>query len=217
MAKIFVRLFLLTMVVITIHCNLTPLNNPKSPNIYYTLNDKPTAVFPQYYDIPVYIDKNFTKDEDQQIHQALVNWNYALNGYTEYRVESYNFDLDIDVIKYIERTKNGLVILKIDQYNTILAKLKMTTSVLAFVPVIGSNYVYIITDRVYSNKCDLQSITMHEIGHTQGAVHRVEDRQNLMFPNANGVQCVDKETTTQIAELHNYDILHMNYCFRDKE
>jgi len=209
----------LSLILILIACATSTTSNLSSVN--YTLHTRPPSSDTNNH-IPVYIDKLFSTAEASIISNALKAWNYTLNGYKYYYIADLQFDMDYQILQNVMNTGNGLIILRINSDNEIIDRKSFTNDVIAFVPEIGANYIYIIEDRmtkiqgVPAENINYQNVMMHEIGHTQGAMHITNDKYNLMYPVTTDMVCVDYKTAKQVAEYHGYDLNHMNYCYYSK-
>lgn len=165
--------------------------------------------------IPVWVDRNFTWNEDQDISKALDEWNWTLNGYARFKVESWTLDKkDLEGVNAeIAKTMRGLVI-----HRTLVgAPEEMETDplqegVLGWVTEELKD-MYIVSDRI--GYTDLHVVVMHELGHTLGAMHS-RTPGTLMFPNTSQQSsCVDQLTAINVASAHysaGWRFQHMNYC-----
>jgi len=178
---------------------------------------RPVGHTPEY--TPVYIEKAFTQSEHDAIHRALAGWNYVLNGYQVYSVASDDFDYDLDVIEQISNTDQGLVFVRasiamadsLDLSDGILVE-KENNGVLAWVPGLGEQVVFIVTDRIGTR--DLTAITEHEIGHTLGIPH-LPIKGTMLYPYYTfGASCIDRATVQALASLSRgrFDWHFMNWC-----
>lgn len=162
----------------------------------------------------VWVDKNFGEADKVAIDDAIKQWNYALNGYVVIKVESYNFDMEPEVLRSI-MNGNGWVFLKIDSTSPLIddgekgpdGKPKFYT--LAWVNSIGGNRMWMIRDRL-SNRA-VVGVTLHEIGHLLGSDH---DKVYLMQPHYNweDYRCVDYESMLRVAAYQHLPMDRLNYC-----
>ncbi len=161
---------------------------------------------------PVYIDKKFTADEHASIHAALDDWNLALNGYLSYTVGSDEFDMEIDVLRKVVYTGQGVLILR-NKFADYKNDPDFDIGTLAFVYRLGSPVVHVIQDAIGTR--NLKAIVMHEIGHTLGIPH-VVIKGSLMFPGyPYGTDCVDRATVQTLSALRpRFDWRRMRYCER---
>lgn len=159
---------------------------------------------------PVYIDADFAQDEKQAIHQALADWNLALNGYRQYRVETDTFGMEVSVLKQVANSHEGLVILSLNESQV---PEDVGSGALAWVDELYSPIVFVATERV--GQRELRVIVAHEIGHTLGLAH-VPVMGSLMNPYYNFQSgCIDQLTVQFLAaqpRRMNWDWHHMNYC-----
>lgn len=166
-------------------------------------------------EIPTYIDGRFTADQRKEIHQALGEWNYALNGYRLYNVVSDAFELDdLDAVKKIEDTKQGLIILD-NTADEALEEFGVGSNVLAWVPDLGSPLVHVVPERIGTR--DLKMVVMHEIGHTLGLSHTEASGTLMSSYYEDDADCIDAYTIRTLAGLdasrgRHWDWRHMNAC-----
>lgn len=162
----------------------------------------------------VWVDKNFGEADKVAIDDAIKQWNYAMNGYVVIQVESYTFDMEIDVLKRVSNGE-GWVFLKIDSSSTLIddgvkgpdGRPKFYT--LAWVNEIGGNRMWMVRDRI-ANRA-VVGVTLHEIGHLLGANH---DTVYLMQPHYNweDYRCVDYQALVRVAEYQHLPTGRLNYC-----
>jgi len=170
----------------------------------YTDNPKQVTI----KTIPIVVDKNFSDNDKASIKAAIVAWNYSLNGYINLVVESWQFDMEPNVIEYI-LSRKGYMVMKIDSKNSIVTTTAGLEDALAFCNDIGGNYMYFIRDRL--READIKYIALHEFAHLLGAPHV---GNNLMYPNYSKYtyQCIDYDTLSAVASYQNLPVGRLNYC-----
>lgn len=193
----------LTVLAINVACASTApvIESPK-----YTSNSPAKPVS----DItPVWIDETFSPSFKQTIRAAFKEWNTALNGYGYFEVISEDFDLDIDVIKQVLATDQGVIVLNRSLTDKIV--MDMPEGVLAWVSELEAHDLNIVTKRIGTR--NLKTIVMHEIGHTLGVGH-LPVKGSLMFPiYESESNCIDKLTIMMLSSIHSkYDYKQMSYC-----
>jgi hypothetical protein len=163
--------------------------------------------------IPIWVDDSFGDADDVSIQAALDQWTYALNGYIQFDVRSYHFQMQDSVLTHIQHA-DGWVFLKVDSNNKFINYQDRVYGhpgnlILACTDKIGGNTLYIIRDRMINSQ--VSDITMHEIGHLLGADHQ---NGGLMdpAPNENNARCIDLGTLKQVAAYQHLDYHLMNYC-----
>lgn len=162
--------------------------------------------------IKVHMDKNFGAADKVALDNALMQWNYALNGYLRLELVDTNFDMQPDVIRQC-MLGNCWMILKTDSNNPMVAELDKTKKgksyTLAWADSIGGNRMWMIRDRM-SNEW-VTGIALHEMGHLLGAEH---DDVYLMQPMFHWEQarCVDYEALRRVAEYQHLPFSKLNYC-----
>lgn len=153
-------------------------------------------------EINIYIDKDFSKEEEIEIIRGIEEWNYAMSGAVILSVVSTEFNMEPSIIK-----SGGWFILKTDS----IRKSREDSNghyVLGYVNKIGGNYLSIVSDRVRWN---LKMIVMHEIGHLLGIKHTW---RGLMFSEYVGEEfkCIDKVTMIEFGKIYRIDIGRLRYC-----
>ena len=187
----------------------------------------PSFVPPQYYythqvylqdvapvrQVPVYLDKAFTQQEQLDLQTAIDQWNFALNGRVVIHVVANDFDMGMSDI-HAAMDQHGWIIHKIDQTNPMIPA-SVTQSdgsihdTCAWVDKVGGMDMWIIMDRIPETW--VFSIAMHEIGHLLGAEHQGNLLMSPVF-NMYKYQCVDLETMRQVAGHLDLDMGQVNYC-----
>lgn len=159
---------------------------------------------------PVWVDKDFTEAERVDIHTALDEWTYAMNGYSSFRTASDSFDMEPEVLEIVDFTGQGLIILRRSVTSPAVAELP--DGVLAWADDAPGHVINVIGDRTGTR--DLHSIMLHEIGHILGLEH-VMVKHSLMWPSYNnGAACVDRVTAMALGSVRGWDWHHMNWCDR---
>lgn len=162
--------------------------------------------------ISIYMDKNFGDADKVAIDDAIMQWNYALNGYIVLKVVDYKFDMQPSIIKRCE-LGSCWMILKTDSLNPMVATLDKPRGgksyTLAWANSIGGNRMTMIRDRMRNEW--VTGIALHEMGHLLGAEH---DDVYLMQPMFNWEQarCVDYEALRRVADYQHIPMGSLNYC-----
>jgi len=159
--------------------------------------------------IPIYVDAKFNSHQRAEIHAAVDEWNYALNGYTELIVVEDDYDMGLEVAERVLRTHEGIIILAVDADSPRVED--MGDGVLAWMNEIDGNLMQVVHDRIGTR--NMRAIIVHEFGHALGLPH-VFIKNTVMYPSYNyGSTCIDKITLMSLQSVHSrYDIAHMNYC-----
>jgi len=174
-------------------CHAQPFRYSQVPGATYTLNIK-----------SIWIDKNFSAKDKLAIDDAIIEWNYVLNGTIILKPISYNFDMEIDTIKDAA-ANHGLLIMKIDSSNSMVEN----DHTAAWVNVIGGYKLYVIKDRVGSR---LKKIMLHELGHVLGAGHQPGNTLMFSIYDEKKFSCIDYATVQQVADYNHISISNLNYC-----
>jgi len=188
----------------------------KSPGVFagYTNHSSPPAKVVTAV-LPVYIDKDFTFAEKEEIHMAFYEWNKALNGYARFNIVSNDFSgkYESPELDAMNVTGQGIIVYRMTSDNPVIQAADDSGRMLAFVPDLGSHEVFVVADRIGTRKLSL--IMMHELGHDLGLTHD-DIEYTLMFPYAERQPpCIDKITMLRIATRFDFDINHLNYCELD--
>lgn len=166
------------------------------------------------HEYKVWVDKGFGNADRLAIDDAIRQWNYSMNGYVKVTVVSYDFDMEIDVLKQV-RDSGGWLIMKIDSMNpmvddgpTVNGKPKSYT--LAWVNGVGGTKMWVIRDRIMDSRW-MTGIVLHELGHMLGADH---DEMYLMGSKFDWekFRCVDYHAALLVATAQGIPIGRMNYC-----
>jgi len=161
--------------------------------------------------IPVYIDKNFDASEKYNIKMGIDTWNFTLNKAITLSIVDTHYDMSLKVMKDIEKTNKGLVILKNNSLDPQASAQR--SDVLAWIDTIGGHYIHIISDRVAFKKKNLSLIIMHEMGHSFGMVHIYKDNCLMNIDHNKESFCVDEDTVDQLLLLKpELNKKHLNYC-----
>lgn len=173
--------------------------------------------------INIYIDKNFTKEDQKFIIKGISQWNYALNNQMLLNIIDYNFDMEpLKIKKAIE--DGSFLILKVnsdnlelpDKINPEKCKNNKTCShTLAWCDKIGGNTIKIVRDRI-SHQENLEYITLHEIGHLLYLSHQPKDNNSLMYPYFSdfSYSCIEYESIIKVSEKYNLNQDYLNYCIK---
>src|SRR5215472_2709090 len=154
---------------------------------------------------PVWIDKSFSVFERAEIHRALDAWNYAMNGYYQFRVQDDKADPnDANTKEHAGTTGQGVIFYRtaFEEAEMMMLLGQLPPGVLAWTEPdrIG---VHLIADRMGTR--DLYTVIMHELGHTLALGHtRVPD--TLMYVGfERQCSCVDRYTALNLASAHGWD------------
>jgi len=159
----------------------------------------------------IYIENTFGNADRVAIREALDRWQYALNGYFDFRTETADLvHGSLDPLKEADSGQAWLF-MKIDSKNALVVfHDRPKYLAMAFTDKIGGNLLYLVRDRVSNG--EVRGLVMHEMGHLLGAQHRRDD--NLMQPvyHDYNAQCIDQETLSQVAAFQHLPLDNMNYC-----
>ena len=166
--------------------------------------------------MPVWVDKNFTKSEHDQIIKGLNDWQYTLNGYLRFIIVSDTYDAEKEgttvsdkVIKNLE----GLIIRSthVGDVEEIAVDPEQEGVLAWYTP--EDFTIFMVEDRLEWRL--FSTVFKHEVGHSLGAPH-IKLLGSLMYPYySNQGSCVDMASAILVASAHryeNWDIKNMRYC-----
>ncbi len=162
--------------------------------------------------IKVYMDKNFGEADKVAIDDALMQWNYALNGYIKLNLVSTEFNMEPGIISEC-MLGNCWLVMKVDSKNPMVAEVDKgkdgKTYTLAWANEIGGNRMWLIRDRL--SNAMVTGVSLHEMGHLLGSGH---DDAYLMAPMYvwERTRCVDYEALKKVAEYQHLPFANLNYC-----
>lgn len=166
--------------------------------------------------VPIIVDTTFSTMDKTAIDDAINAWNYVLNGYIILKVESWDFNMEVEVLKDVIY-RHGLVIMKVASSNSIIPTQNNSESkTLAWANDIGGTKIWVVRDRFYQP--DTFPIMLHELGHIFGADHEKEVPENknfLMYPKYERGRwnCVDGRAMEKAANYHLLPPERLNYCY----
>src|SRR5262249_18467482 len=141
----------------------------------YTYTDRPTRASTGR-SIALYVDPDFGDDERRSILLAVKHWNYALNGYLQFRALSLPDDPSSNMLPQIRRS-GGWIVAGVASRHPVANRGEGRQALAVTVGNSFSGFVYVISDRLGSR--DMTGVVMHEFGHVLGAGH---DGGGLMAP-----------------------------------
>jgi hypothetical protein len=178
-----------------------------TPDYIANVRSRVGAPFWVRQDITVHIDPEFSSEDIANINNVIAEYNYVLNG---------NFHLDLDKLS-AHNYDSGLTawhLFKINSRNKLVKDIEPVNANLLGFATVGGDRLYVVRDRIKSSDI-LRALVRHEIGHLLGAHHTEKPGPGLMGDsefNLDQYQCVDKETTDQIAFYNYLDAATLNYC-----
>jgi hypothetical protein len=205
--KMWIVPFLLAFIVsFTLGCGAL-LGDAQLGRYVYTQNRSSAAVAPIRV-IPIWIDKGFGAADRIEIDNAIIAWNYAMNGYVV--LKAVDWDFDMEVSKIVQSvSQNGWLFMKITEDNPMVPVSDKGYKTIGFTERVGGHHLYLVRDRLQNE--DVFGVTLHEIGHLMGSEHV---GQRLMYPHFTRArfQCIDYETASAVAEAWDIQVSRLNYC-----
>lgn len=160
--------------------------------------------------VPVYIDTQFDQEDLLHIDDAVMRWNYALNGYIVLRVISYESSFTTTELSDV-KAQHGLIIRKVtSDYPWIPINPNPQLHIIAWANLLGGTEIYLVRNRMLTE--DIFPIMLHELAHIMGAHHLISN--NLMNPTytKENYQCIDEYTVRQVASFNHINPGYLNYC-----
>lgn len=171
----------------------------------YTDHDS-RATNPRILDL--YIDRDFSANERDDVLFAVKQWNYALNGFIRFRTSLLPATVPGTMIQEI-RQRGGWIVARVDSRHPIAQKGEGLQALAVTVGNGRTGMVYVISDRLGGR--NLSGVVMHEFGHVLGTGH---DQSGLMAPvyNAAGARCIDREAMAMVAQVQRLPMSDLNWC-----
>lgn len=171
----------------------------------YTDHDS-RATNPRILDL--YIDRDFSANQREDILFAVKQWNYALNGFIRFRTSLLPADVPKTMVSEI-RQRGGWIVARVDSRHPIAQKGEGAQALAVTVGNGRTGMVYVIGDRIGGR--NLSGVVMHEFGHVLGAGH---DQAGLMAPvyNVAGSRCIDHDAIAMVAQVQRLPISDVNWC-----
>lgn len=157
--------------------------------------------------VSLYVDRDFDDRERQRIVSAMRQWNYALNGFVQFRARLLPEDPTRQMLAQIKQS-GGWIVARVDSRHPI-AHQGEGQNALAVTAGGRGGFVYVISDRI--GQRDLGGVVMHEFGHVLGAGH---DGSGLMAPVYNPAmeRCIDREAVALVASVQRLPLDRLNWC-----
>jgi len=158
--------------------------------------------------VDLYVDRDFSSQDRQHILRAVRQWNYALNGYVEFRANLLPDTVSSKMIGEIKRT-GGWIVARVDSRHPIAQQGEGLHALAVTVGNGRTGFVYVIGDRLGGR--DLTGVVMHEFGHVLGAGH---DSAGLMAPvySPGGARCIDHDAMAMVADAQRIPLQQTNWC-----
>ncbi len=175
------------------------------PSFEYTDHARPASTGRT---ITLYVDSDFPAAQRQAIVAAMRQWNYALNGYVQFRAHLLPQDTNSAEVARL-RHDGGWIVAAVDSRHPIA---KRGEGLHALAVTVGNGhdgFVYVIADRLGNR--DLTGVVMHEFGHVLGAGH---DHAGLMAPvySPGGARCIDHDAVAMVADAQHLQLPRLNWC-----
>jgi hypothetical protein len=175
--------------------------------------------------IPVWLDKNFTAEQIEQIRGAIKEWNLVLNGQIVFQLVEKE-EMGIDKKKHLypvtfdgreagktlenNPTGQGIVVYALKKGDKELKDSDVTDGMLAWVNGPGTRHIMVVIDRVGNR--NLKTIIMHEIAHLLGAQHVSARSLENNYAGRYSYDCIDKITVAQVAAYQHLELHSLGYC-----
>jgi hypothetical protein len=165
----------------------------------------------QTYIEPVWIDKDFSTADRLEIERALKDWNWTLNGYVQFRIESEQYERgDASILIQTMIMHAGTIIQVASEKEATDAEARGLPKNAGAWTENDRVFVNIIVSRLGNS--NMHAVVMHELGHTLGLGHfSIPD--TLMYKSGLRVcDCVDRYTAMVVADIHGVDYRRLRPC-----
>ena len=155
------------------------------------------------------IDEDFDVDQHQKILNAIVVWNFVLNGHIRFEVNPVAFGAP--QTKAHEATeKDGDWIIALD--DAARPKRRARTEEVAETLTLptGGGWVMVSPHRL--DKLSLENVMLHELGHVLGLNHNPRSRLMSTDYVLDKQGCVDKVTVETLATHKQLPLNELNWC-----
>lgn len=157
--------------------------------------------------IALYVDRDFSEHQRDAIVRAFRQWNYALNGFVQFRASLLPQDVSSDDIARLRRS--SWAVLLVDSRHPVAQQGEGRQALAVTVGNSHGGVVYVIADRIGGR--DLTGVVMHEFGHVLGAGH---DHAGLMAPvySPAASRCIDRDAVSMVATAQHLPLQQLNWC-----
>ena len=155
------------------------------------------------------VDQNFDADQHQKILNAVVVWNFVLNGYIRFEVDRTAFGVaETDAHEATEKDSDWIIA----RDDAERPKLGAATKELATTLNMPAGGGMVIIDTHSLGQVSVENVTLHELGHVLGLNH--DPRSRLMSTDyvLDQQGCVDKVTVQTLATLKHLPVDELNWC-----
>ena len=158
--------------------------------------------------LQLYVDRDFSRAEQDKIVSALRQWNHVLNGMLRMEARLLPEQPTAAEMQRIKRS-GGWLLLRVDSRHPVANRGEGTNALAVTVGGSGGGAVYVISDRIGGR--DFAGVMMHEFGHVLGAGH---GHHGLMGPvySASASRCIDHASASLVAQAQRLPVREMNWC-----
>jgi hypothetical protein len=155
------------------------------------------------------IDADFNPEQHQKILNAIVVWNFVLNGYIRFEVDRVAFGA-AETKAHEAAAKDTDWIIAIDdaeqpKHKTSGEEIAATLNMPA-----GGGMVVVSSQRL--KQLNLENVMLHELGHVLGLTHNPRSRLMSTDYALDRQGCVDKVTVEALATLRQLPLNELNWC-----
>jgi hypothetical protein len=182
------------------------------PTPFHYVKQSPYAVAP-LKTIDVWIDKDFSDNDQIFIDDAVNQWNFALNGRIHINIVSRQFNMEESIIRKVF-DGGGWLFMKVTSDNPMVQDVPNKDGspgsvVVAWADKVGGNRIYMVRDRLPDKW--MTGVMLHEIGHLLGAKHQVTYLMEPTYKYEDS-RCIDEDTLKQVAIVQDIPFNRLNYC-----
>lgn len=171
--------------------------------------DKHSKTYPEQIHVNLYIDREFTEDEQEIIMTAALEWSTATNHIVEYDIiqlptkDAIELDDSLIIVKY--SPDNPRIILMDANENKTLGFYEGHDGPIP--------YIALVSDRL-DLEIDYKEVVLHEMGHSLGLQHiKGEDGWNtLMYPYTDlGADHITEKDLEEFCKLYHCDVSKLKH------
>jgi predicted Zn-dependent protease len=158
----------------------------------------------------VYIDKDFTKQQKEDINKALLSWEESTAGLVKFKIIS---DIKLNDYSNLNNFDNTLFITPVSKENSDIINIddKSNNGLFTVGLCISKSYtqgmiVDIVVER--TDKTDFKAIVLHEVGHALGLKHIISEH-SVMNPNVSA-------SGKKIGQIDLYVLCELYHCNSNK-
>jgi hypothetical protein len=155
------------------------------------------------------IDQDFDADQHQKILNAVVVWNFVLNGYIRFEVDPVAFGVPETKAHEATEKDSDWIIARDDAARS---KRKTRGDELAETATLPTGGGMVMVSTHLLKNLSLENVMLHELGHVLGLNHNPRSRLMSTDYVLDQQGCVDKVTVETLATLKHLPLNELNWC-----